>query len=610
MRHKGAIGHAERRYLRAIYELADGKAKISVSHAKVQEYLALCDHEADYCRDFWTRRGAVAGSTQGHIALTHLGLTRAQQLGTNGTSATHPEGMPDERGFEFADGDYRDDREVGSVSVVIPALNAAKTIGGLVRLLRRHPAVCEVLVVDDGSVDGTVEVASREGARALMSSFLGKGASMKNGVEAATREIVLFLDGDLLQIRDGFLPRMIDPILDGEADLVKAKFTRDAGRVTVLATRPLLGAFFPELAEIGQPLGGIVAIRRSLLENIRLENDYGVDVGLLIDAVTRGARVVEVDIGRIDHESQSLEALGQMAKQVTRVILDRAWRCERLSINQVRDIEEMERRAAAEVLPAADHSRGTQKFALFDMDGVLVDGRFVVELADRINAGSELSRFLDNESLSYIDRTRLIASLLVGVPQEVFEETAQSMPLIEGAIETVLALRRSGYRVGVVTDSFHVAAEIVRHRVFADFGVGNIMHFKKGVATGEVTLSPAMIDHDGCQLHDCCKSNIVRYLRETAGLRPEDTLAVGDGLNDICILREAGISIAFRPKSRLVEEAARYTLSRSLLEVVDFARDWSPGSQNRSRVANSEDAEGSPLFLRGPSSHLMSGELR
>ena len=75
-----------------------------------------------------------------------------------------------------------------------------------------------------------------------------------------------------------------------------------------------------------------------------------------------------------------------MAKQVTRVILDRAWRYERLSINQVRAMEETERRAAAEVFPAVDRPRDAQKFALFDMDGVLLDGRFVVDLADRLEA--------------------------------------------------------------------------------------------------------------------------------------------------------------------------------------------------------------------------------
>ena len=177
---------------------------------------------------------------------------------------------------------------------------------------------------------------------------------------------------------------------------------------------------------------------------------------------------------------------------------------------------------------------------------------------------------MDNQRLSDVDRTRLIASLFVGVLQEVFVETAQSMPLMEGAMETVLGLRKAGYSVGVVTDSFHVAAEVVRRRVFADFCVANILHFRKGAATGDVTISPAMEDRDGCPLHPSCKANLVKHLAQTAGLVPANTLAIGDGLNDICMLSEAGVSVAFRPKSRLVEEAAIHVLHGSLLEILDL----------------------------------------
>ena len=393
---------------------------------------------------------------------------------------------------------------------------------------------------------------------------------MEDGLEVAAGDIVLFLDGDLRQICDDLVERMTAPIISGKADLVKAKFSRDAGRVTILTARPLLSAFFPELNRFDQPLGGIVAARRSLLSSLRLENDYGIDVGLLIDATMKGTRVVEVDIGRIDHESQSLGALGDMAKQVTRVILDRAWRYDRLSINLVREMEETERRVKAELLPIACHPGRERKYALLDMDGVLVDGRFIVELAERVDAKHELLRFLDSKMLPDEERTRAIASLFTGVPWEVFAETARSLPLMEGAVETVVALRRAGYVVGILTDSFQVAAEIVRRRVFADFSVAHLMRFRNGRATGELTLSPVMLNPDGCPEHHCCKSNVVRRLRESVGLIPEHTLAVGDSDNDICMLREVGLSIAFRPKSVAVEMAAKYALSHSLTGVLDL----------------------------------------
>ncbi len=456
------------------------------------------------------------------------------------------------------------------VSVLMPVLNESKTIDHLVRLLRLCPQVLEVLVVDDGSIDGTGEIASRAGASVMMSTLLGKGASMQDGLKVAGGDIVLFLDGDLLETREDLVARMTAPIIAGQADLVKAKLGGDAGPVTVLTARPLLSAFFPELATLDHPLGGIVAARRSLLGNLRLENDRGVDIGLLIDAAMKGARVAEVDIGRIGHRSQSLEALGDMAKQVTRVILDRAWRHDRLNINLVREMEEVERRTRAHLLPAADRTAGRQKFALLSMDGVLLEGRFVVELAERIEAQSELARFLDNQVLADAERTHAIASLFTGVRLEVFEETARSMPLMDGAIDTVVTLRRAGYTVGIVTDSFNAAAEIVRRRVFADFSVAHLMRFRNGVSTGEVTLAPAMIDPDGCPRHHCCKSNVIRRFRDDGGLMPRHSLAVGSGDNDICMLEQAGISIAFRPQSAAVEAAAGYSVNRSLTEVLDL----------------------------------------
>jgi HAD superfamily phosphoserine phosphatase-like hydrolase len=457
------------------------------------------------------------------------------------------------------------------VSVLIPVLNEALTIDHFVRRARRSPAVLEVVVIDDGSIDGTGEIAVKAGASVMMSTLLGKGASMEEGVIAARGDIVLFLDGDLLDICDDLVERMTGPITAGEADLTKATFSRAAGRVTVLTARPLLSAFFPELTRFDQPLGGIVAARRSLLRNLRMENDYGVDVGLLIDAAMKGARLQEVDIGRLEHRSQSLEALGEMAKQVTRTILDRAWRHERLGINPVREMEEAERVRRAENFPISICCEGRKRFALFDMDGVLLDGRFVRELATGVGLLGDLSRFLDSSVLPDEERNRAIASLFAGVHLEAFEETARSIPLMPGAVDTVVALRKAGYVVGIVSDSFHVATEIVRRRVFADFSVGHLMHFRNRLATGYATPPPAMLDTCGCAEHRACKSNVVRRLQEAAGLLPRQSLAVGDGENDICMLRQVGLAVAFRPRSPAVAEAARCSLSHSLAGLLDVA---------------------------------------
>jgi HAD superfamily phosphoserine phosphatase-like hydrolase len=423
--------------------------------------------------------------------------------------------------------------------------------------------------VDDGSIDGTPERALAAGATVITSTFLGKGASMEDGMRAARQRIILYLDGDLQGLDPNLVERMTRPILKRSADMVKARFTRQAGRVTTLTARPLLRTFFPELAGIDQPLAGIMAARRSLLRKLRFEDDYGVDVGLLIDAVRSGARIVEADIGHLQHDSQSLDVLGDMATQVARTILARASEHGRLRMRFLKEVQEVERQTQNELAVALAHAGVAKRLALFDMDGVLVRGRFIVELAHRTGQGAALAEFLDNWDMDPEERTRRIAGLFAGVPLAEFQQAARGMTLMPGARETAVTLRKNGYRVGIVTDGFRMAAEIVRRRIFADFSVAQqTMRFQNTRATGQVTLSPAMCHDDGCATHRRCKVNVMHHLLQKMGITPQDVVAVGDGENDICLLRAAGKGIAFRPKSASVRAAARHVVEGALSDIL------------------------------------------
>lgn len=460
------------------------------------------------------------------------------------------------------------DSDQRRVSVVIPVLNESETISSVVAFALRSPLVREVIVVDDGSVDDTAELAVRAGARVVTSSLLGKGASMEDGMREATGEIVLYLDGDLHGLREDVIERMTQPLLAGEADFVKARFTRAAGRVTVLTARPLLRTYFPEIAHFEQPLSGVMAARRSLLERLRFENDYGVDVGLFIDAMWAKALLAEVDIGHLEHESHSLDELGEMATQVARTILERAARCGRLRASFVQAVKEEERHQRGDMVKTLQRLPATERVALFDMDGVLLNGRFVRELAERAGKSAELAVYLDNHKLTAEERAKKIAAIFSGVPKALFEETARQIPLTKGAIEAVVGLRKLGYRVGIVTDSYLIAAEIVRRRVFADFCFAHLMRFKNGKASGRVTLSPAMAHKEGCCEHLFCKVNVLRHLQERLSINAPDVIAVGDGENDICLVREVGKGIAFEPKVPELRRVAQHVIEGNLSAVL------------------------------------------
>jgi HAD superfamily phosphoserine phosphatase-like hydrolase len=452
------------------------------------------------------------------------------------------------------------------VSVIIPALNEAARVGNVVRLARQSPLVDEVLVVDDGSIDGTPEIAQAAGARVITSTLLGKGASMDDGLRATRSPYVLYLDGDLASLRPGLVETMVEPLLADRADFVKARFRRASGRVTVLTALPLLEVFFPELSGFAQPLGGIVAARRTLLERLRFETDYGVDLGLLIDAAASGGRVCEATIGFIDHEPQTLGALAGMARQVVRTLLDRAHRYGRLRAGQCVERGEEPSATPESVL---DPLRGACGIALFDMDGTLLQGRFVEELARVTRRTRQLARWMSNDRISPEERTGRIARVFAGVPRETFETVARSIPLTPGAVDAVVGLRRAGYRAGIVSESFRIAAEIVRRRVFADFSIGHLLRFRSGAATGEAELAPLLRHEHGCASHWHCKRNVLDHLRERLGIGADRVIAVGDGASDECLLAASGESVAFEPKSLWIAGAARQTLSGDLSPMLD-----------------------------------------
>ncbi len=211
-----------------------------------------------------------------------------------------------------------------SVSIVIPAYNEEATVAKVVSVARKLSYVDEVIVVDDGSTDRTVEEAENAGATVISHIMNeGKGSAIKTGFKYSHGNIVAFIDADVSNFTSEKIDKIIRPILEDRTDITKTKFARESGRVTELTAKPLLGLFFPEL-DYEQPLSGQFAGKRSALNKIRFEKDYGVDVGIVLDADVHGIKILEVDIGDICHDMSPLADLNKMANEVVRTIIDRA----------------------------------------------------------------------------------------------------------------------------------------------------------------------------------------------------------------------------------------------------------------------------------------------
>ena len=232
-----------------------------------------------------------------------------------------------------------------TISLCIPCRDEANTIGGLVTLAKNalggpNGLVDEIIVLDDRSIDGSADVARGAGATVVPISDVhekhgegrGKGNALWASLIVSKGDIVVWCDADVTSFEPDWVTRLVAPLLlDDHNAIVKAHYHRPTelgggGRTTELVARPLLSLFYPELADLHQPLAGEYAVRRSAMADIPFVQGWGVEIAMLIDVAGKFGvdTITQVDLGVRHHRNQPLLSLAVQAAEVIATVLDRA----------------------------------------------------------------------------------------------------------------------------------------------------------------------------------------------------------------------------------------------------------------------------------------------
>ncbi len=453
------------------------------------------------------------------------------------------------------------------LTVIIPALNEEKTIGNVVRFCFNSALVNEVIVVDDTSDDDTAAIAGQAGAKVIISKQRGKGISMKDGIQAATNELVVFLDADIDPYPESTIENLTSMLLNNEADFVKGSFARNAGRVTELVAKPLLAIVFPGLSSFAQPLSGMIAGKKSFFNKIEFFNDYGVDIGILIDMYLMKARVKEVNIGYIENKSKPWEALGKMSKEVSRAIINKAQRQQASELTEA-DVKSLEtiNREMNNVLK--EKLSVYHKMAIFDMDDTILKGRFINECAKKFGFNAQLQDLRAAEKDPII-LTKRIGVLLKGRTMDDLLGIIGDIDMVEDILHVVKGLKEKGYIIGIISSSYTLITNYVRQKIGADFSLAYQLEFIEGKATGEVNLpyyffgSPESV----CG-HSFCKTNALQYACEKYSVSFKNCLAVGDSADDRCMVGHAGKGFAFVTDDEILKQVAFRSIKERKFETL------------------------------------------
>ena len=198
--------------------------------------------------------------------------------------------------------------------------------------------------------------------------------------------------------------------------------------------------------------------------------------------------------------------------------------------------------------------RRNRRLVAFDMDSTLIQAEVIDELAKRAGVGRQVATLTKRAMHGEIDFKESLlqrVALLKGLPESALAEVAATLNLTEGTPRLIATLKKLGYKTAILSGGFTYFGRVLQRRFGFDYVFANDLEIENGHITGQ--LASEIVDGER-------KASLLASIAEHEGFSLEQTIAVGDGANDLPMLSIAGLGIAFQAKPS-VKESAKQSLN-------------------------------------------------
>lgn len=218
------------------------------------------------------------------------------------------------------------------------------------------------------------------------------------------------------------------------------------------------------------------------------------------------------------------------------------------------------------VLAQQELKQMSDKLAVFDFDSTLMDGETIEIIADEVGLKEEVAKITNRAmagELDFFESLTYRVSLLKGLKLSKVDEICQNLPFIKGGKETIAELKKSGFTVVCFSGGFKNATEHAKSILGYDADFSNILNVKDGLLTGQV---------GGPMMFNDSKGRMLKRLQNVLNITPANTIAVGDGANDLSMFKHAGTKIAFCAKEIVKQNADFIIDEKDLTKILDYTQ--------------------------------------